>query len=104
AAGRNPVGQSPDGGGQVVVAATRAVGIGNRVVDPRSRQEAVVARRAGERHRAGGLIDDDERYVVARLVIEAECVVPGLAAELVQVAVDRGLLGGDLRLGRAGHL
>src|SRR5207248_591253 len=41
--------------------------------------------------------------VIARLVVEAEHVVPRLAAELIEVAVDRGLLRVDLRLSEAAH-
>ena len=43
------------------------------------------------------------RHVVARLVVEAECVVPGLAAAVIEMSVDRGLLGVDLRLSEAAH-
>ena len=52
---------------------------------------------------AGRLVDHEHRDVVARLVVEAERIVPRLAAHVVEVAVDRGLLRVDLRLGQAAH-
>ena len=103
AAGNDAGRRAPDGGGEVGVAAARAVRIGHRVVDQRGGQQAVVARRADRRQRAGRLVDDQDRHVIARLVVVAERVVPRLAAELVEMAVDRGLLGIDLRLREAAH-
>ena len=95
--------RAPYRGCEVGIAASRAGRIGDRIVDQRGRQSTIVSRRTDRRDRARRLVGHQCRHVVAGLVVEAERVVPRLAAQLVEVAVDRCLLRVDLRLRQPTH-
>src|SRR5262249_57773036 len=103
AAGSDARGLAPYRRGEVGVATPRAGRVGHRVVDERDRQQAIVAGRAHGRQGASRLLDHQDRHVVAGLVVEAERVVPRLAAQVVEVTVDGPLLRVDLRLGQPAY-
>ncbi len=102
---------APDRGGEIGIAATRAVRICHRVVDQRSGEPAVVTWCRGlwwhqlvrSAQRTGRWIYHDRRNVIAGLVVESELVVPLLTTDLAHVPVDRRFLQIDLGLGLAGH-
>src|SRR5207237_8517407 len=84
------LGGTPGGGGEVGIAGAGAGRIGHRVIDERGGQQAVVPRRLARKSsdRAGGLVEHQRANVIARLVVEAERVVPRLAHRLLEVTVE----------------